>query len=418
MQKQNFIYLVTVIAILSGQYAAGMVFDNRYIPLLQRPRISINKSRSAFSTAYMVSTASSAFNGSQETIPLGQLFGQLDQAQLAKSMVATGFANELPPEYQGVVSKIPWNVAGKRQMQGVNFQWDQKITHWLQTGFSWFFMQVKSHHDFALIASGIESEMGSISVTNSEAILLEQSRRSMFDTLNLNDGNTAQLGFGDIDCYLRVGNVWDYALRFRRIDAGFRLGLLAPTGQSRLADRPASIPFGGNGHWGMYGAFDGMFELREDWIAGLWLRASKRFSDTRCRRMPAGLEPVIFGTITGDASVSPGATVVFAPYIALENVRKGLTLGLNYTLTYHAKDSWCDLRKDPTTPAVLTHVEDFSKWIAEYFTINIQYDFGTLDTNNPFNPVFTVRWDIPSSLFLVNRIDNTHKIELGLSFVF
>jgi hypothetical protein len=239
----------------------------------------------------------------------------------------------------------------------------------------------------------------------------------MFDNLHLYEGNTAQLGFGDIDWYVRVGNMWDYTMRFRRIDAGGRLGVLCPTGQKRELDRPASIPFGGNGYWGAYAAFDGMFELREDWKTGLWFRVSKRFPQTRVNRMPAGLEPENFGVIVNEARVNPGTTVVFAPYFALENLRKGLVLGLNYYLTWHAQDGWTQCSDCPA-PAMLNEVERVSGWVSEYFTINVLYDFGKMSLQRDLNPVLTFRWDIPSSLFVISRVDRAQKVELGLTFVF
>jgi hypothetical protein len=150
MLKQKLTFLTILMATCVGNIAVAMVFDNRYLPLLQRPRLTIDGTRSAFSVAYMVSTASSAFNDRQQDIPLGQLLGSFDQAQLVKSMMAVGRPNLLPTEFQGVVTKIPWVVNGKRQMQGINFQWNQRIIDWVEIGFSWLFMRVNSRNLFTL----------------------------------------------------------------------------------------------------------------------------------------------------------------------------------------------------------------------------------------------------------------------------
>ncbi len=409
-------YLWSLLAtVLVTQYATAMVFDNRFIPLLQRPRLTIDGSQSEFAMKFFMTTANSAFDEHQNSIPLGQLFGKFDQVQLADGIAAFGNPNPLPSEFQGVLSRIPWSVEGKRQAQGLAFAWRQSIIKYLSTGFSWLFMRVNSRHDFKLDAAAIEP---SISLKPGDAVLLDDNRRQLFDMVGIREGNTAQLGFGDIDWYLRVGNMWEYSYRFRRIDAGFRLGALFPTGVTREQNRPASIPFGGNGHWGVYAAVDGMFELKEDWKAGLLLRANKRFKKTRNMRMPVEKEPQIFGATVGPIEVDPGYTVIFSPYVLFENLRKGLALGLNFTLTWHSKDSFCDRRCDQTVPLKLDVVHDQSEWTSEYFTINALYDFGKMKVTRDFNPIVTFRWDVPSSLFIANRVDKAQRISIGIDFTY
>lgn len=407
-------YLGSLIAAFVVQCSYGMVYDNRFIPLLQRPRLTIDGSRSEFAVKWFMTTANKSLNNNQQDIGLPEIFGTFDQVELAKAIAATGKPNPLPSEFQ-VLTSIPWLLNGKRQSQGMAFAWHQSITDWLSTGFSWLFMRVESRDEFKLDINSIEPR---ISLKPGDAILLEDNRRKMLREICIREGNTAQLGFGDIDWYVRVGNMWDYTLRFRRIDTGFRLGGLFPTGVTREPDRPASIPFGGNGHWGIYGALDGMFELREDWKAGLLFRVSKRFAKIRDHRMPVEKEPGIFGAICGPACVNPGVTVVFAPYFLLENLRKGLMLGLNFTLTWHQQDSWTDVRKNKTVPVMLEPVEKRSEWKSEYFTINVLYDFGKVKIQRNFNPIITFRWDIPSTLFIAGGINRAQRVTLGLDFVF
>ncbi len=415
MQKTKRLYIGLFIGVFVSHLATAMVFDNRFIPLLQRPRLTVDGTRSEFSPKLFVTTADKSLNEHQQDIGIGELFGDFDQVELAKAIELTGQRNPLPSEFQGVLAKLPWSVSGKRQSQGVAFVWHQSIIEWLSTGFSWLFMRVESRHEFKLDASSTEPR---IVLKVGDALLLEDNRRDMFGLIGVCDGNTDQFGFGDIDWYLRFGNMWEYALRFRRIDAGFRLGALIPTGVKREEDRPASIPFGGNGHWGIYAAIDAMFELKEDWKAGLLLRVNKRFSKTLNHRMPTGKEPQIFGSVIGLACVNPGATAIVSPYFLLENLRKGLSLGLNLTLTWHFQDSWTDLRGCPTVPVKLENVEKQSEWSSEYFTFNVLYDFGKVKIKREFNPIITFRWDIPSTLFVASRVDRTNRITIGLDFVY
>lgn len=415
MPHITFWYRALLISAFISQCAHALVFDNRHLPLLQRPRLTIDGTRSEFAMKFFMTTAKEAFNSQQETIPLGELFGPFDQVQLAKGIAALGNPNPLPSEFQGILSRIPWEVSGKRQAQGLAFAWHQSIINWLSTGFSWLFMRVESRHDFKLNTKGIEPN---INLTSGDVLLLDENRRDMFSQVCIREGNTAQLGFGDIDWYLRFGNMWEYMYRFRRIDAGVRLGALIPTGVTREPDRPASIPFGGNGHWGVYAAVDALFELKEDWKAGLLLRVNKRFEKTKCMRVPVEKEPSIFGSTVASICVDPGVTAIFSPYVLFENLRAGLALGLNFTLTWHNKDGYRDARADKTVPLNLKEVHDFSEWSSEYFTVNVLYDFGKMKVHRDFNPVVTFRWDIPSTLFTASRVDKAQRVSIGIDFLY
>lgn len=414
MPNTKLMYLGIFIAAFVSNVAYGMVYDNRFIPLFQRPQLVVDNSHSEFAVEWYMTTANNSLNNNQQNIGLPEIFGQFDQVQLADAIAATGKPNPLPSEFQ-VLTRLPWELSGKRQSQGIAFQWNQSLHEWVTMGFSWLFMRVNSRDEFRLNVNAIEPR---VALKPGDAILLENTLHKMFQDIHVKDGNTAQLGFGDIDAYLRVGNRWDYTLKFRSIDVGFRMGGLFPTGVKRELNRPESIPFGGNGHWGIYSAVDGLFELKEDWKAGLLFRVNKRFPKTQLERMPVEKEPSIYGAVVGPARVNPGFTVIFAPYFLLENLRKGLILGVNFTLTWHQKDSWCDKRCDPTVPVMLAPVEQQSEWKSEYFTINVLYDFGKVKVHRDFSPIITFRWDIPSTLFIAGGINRAQRVSLGLDFLF
>ena len=414
MPNTKTMYLGFFIAAFVSHLAQAMVYDNRFIPLFQRPQLIIDDSHSEFAVEWFMTTANNSLNNNQQNIGLPEIFGLFDQVQLANAIAATGKPNPLPSEFQ-VLTRLPWEVSGKRQAQGISFVWNQMLYEWVSIGFSWLFMRVDSRDEFRLDVANIESR---IALKPGDAILLESTLHKMFREINIQDGNTAQLGFGDIDTYIRVGNRWDYTMRFRSIDAGIRFGGLFPTGVTRELNRPESIPFGGNGHWGVYSAVDAMFELKEDWKTGLLFRVNKRFAKTREHRMPVEKEPSIFGAVVGPARVNPGFTFILSPYFLLENLRKGLILGLNFTMTWHQRDRWCDQRCDKSVPVMLEQVRERSSWRSEYFTINVLYDFGKVKANRDFNPIITFRWDVPSTLFIAGGINRAQRITLGLDFVF
>ena len=250
---------------------------------------------------------------------------------------------------------------------------------------------------------------------------VEQARRIAFEEIGLIENNAAQHGIGDIDLYVRGGNMWEYILKCRRIYAGLSFGGFVPTGVKTNLCSAASIPYGGNGFGGLYLKGDALFELKEDIKVGFLLEISKRIARTTLARMPMqASEPYIFGPIIGKAHINPGATLAFSPYFIFENMRGGLGIGVHYTLTSHWRDNWCDRRADQTIPVDLSQVIRTSKWGSDYFTIDIFYDFGKqrTETKHPIEPIVFFRWDIPSMLFVSHNVPKTHKISLGVELAY
>ncbi len=406
------LFLILFVVICVTQQSFAMVFDNRFIPLFQRPRISVEGLPSSFAIDFFAATASKAFDDDEQDIGIPELHGKLDLGVLANAIADTGKPNPLRrADLQG--ARIPFNMDGKIQAQAFTMAYHQRVAHWLSFGFSLLFMRVNSRQVFSL-----DEENTNLILGEGDKQELEEARRRMFTDLGLVDNHTSQLGFGDIDFYLRWGGLWDYTLKCRRIDAGIRLGFLIPTGERHTIFRPASIPFGGDGHWGFYVSGDALFELREDIKVGFLLRVSKRFTRTRNRRMPVRGEPRIFGAVVGLAQVNPGTTVVFSPYFVLENLRKGLGAGVHYTLTSHKEDEWRDRRQDKEPRVKLSRVMDLSEWSSDYVTINVFYDFGKVKVVRSFDPIVSFRWDVPVMFFASSRVAKTHRLSLGVEFGF
>ncbi len=413
MSKTKFLSLFALYTICMSTSLSAMVFDNRFFPLFTRPRLLIEGLPSEFATDVFFTTASSAFDSNEDEIGIPELHGMFDQGKLGESFVRTGRPNPLRTEWHG--STIPWQIEGKIQSQGVTFSYQQALNRWLTFGASWAFFRINSSHTFRLKRNDADKEKTNLFLKAGDETELDRVRREMFTALGITALHANQVGFGDIDAYLRIGTNWNYTFKFRHIDAGLRAGMLAPTGLTRDQNNPASVPVGGNGHWGMYVAGDCLFELKEDLKAGILLRVNKRFTRTKCRRMPACQEPRIFGTIVGNARINPGPTVILSPYFFFENLRRGLGAGVQYTLTKHWKDTWCDDRLNPKTPALLTQVNDRSTWGSSYFTINVLYDFGKMEIKRELDPIVWFRWDVPAMLFVTKNVAKTHKILLGLS---
>lgn len=409
MPKTNHILIALVFMAFVSFSSYAMVYDNQFIPLLRRTRVDIDGCTSFFAMDLFADTASSAYGPNEEQVGLPAIYGVFDQGELGLSMDRAGLPNPTRTDWQGF--KALWDLNGKLQTQGIFFTLHKDITDWISFGASWMFMRANSRHEFHIGKHDLE-------LGRTDILTLDENRREMFEVLGLQENSSAQVGFGDVDFYLRVGHMWDYTLKFKRIDAGGSLGVLIPSGLKHNPNQPTSIPFGGNGHWGIYGALDGLFELKDDMKAGIYLRASKRFPKTQGQRMPAGCEPIIFGALCGPARINPGFTFVFNPYFVMENVRDGLGVGLYYNLTAHQKDKWSDERRDQRVPSVLGSATDYTKWRSEYITLNVFYDFGKVKAFREFDPVLTFNWDVPVRFLVAENVFKTYRIALGVQFAF
>jgi len=248
---------------------------------------------------------------------------------------------------------------------------------------------------------------------------LEETRRRMNDQLALCGSFGSQVGFGDFDVYVGGRNSWEYVGKCKEIYTDFRLGVLVPTGVKQNIHILGSVPFGGNGHWGIYASNWSQFELKEDWKVGFLLRVSRRFQKIQCMRMPIKGEPLPFAPEIGEVKIDPAPTLTLAPYVGFENLREGLGLRVVYTLRYHGTDYWCDARKCPgAVPVDLDKAQELTDWNSDYFTLNAFYDFGKTKIDRELSPIIYAAWDIPSDMLATKRVARTHRISLGVQLTF
>jgi len=414
MFVRNFFIYVFLFCTVFSSFA--MVYDNRFIFLRERQLLYLNDKKHSVILDGFVATASEAVRN-DETSSIPALFGVFDFNHYVQAFVKAGHQNPLMPGETIPTTFI--KPTAKMQAQGValSFYTPLFFQNWLSMGINSFFMRVNTFHDFRLDPS------------------VDDYVRHMLHDVGLSRDQATRYGFGDIDWCLRFGYERTHYFKFRSFNIGARVGALVPTGKKRDISIPSSIPFGGNGHWGMYGALDGLFEVREDLKVGFLFRMSKRFPLTDRQRLPLQNEPGIFGVIAGNARVNPGFTFVFSPMIAFENLRPGLGASLSYTMTKHLEDKWSDARSgacaiphlldgDPVVenkkyiPVNLEQIEKLSSWGSDYFTLQVFYNFGTLEKDMQAEPIISFKWDIPVSLFVTDNIFKTHKISLGIECAF
>ncbi len=393
---------------------SAMVYDNRYFPLLQYPYISVPGRPSHVTGDFFITTASNATDNADRSIGIPELSGPFDQAQLAYSMTLAGFPDPLSP---GLLNgQLPWNMYGKLQTQGFAYSYRQKVWCGFSVGILGFAMRSNSSIDFYFNSSKTSGETPIL--TESDVQALDETRRTMFTTLGLACNHVQQGGLGDTELYLRWYDHWDYSFKLRSLEYAFRLGLLVPTGVKRNINEPASVPFGGNGHWGIYVSGDTEAELKEDWKVGGLLRLSKRFARTRMERLPLDNEPQIFGVITAPVSIDPGLTAIFSAYTQWEGIRDGLGVRLQYTLINHNRDHWIDARLTQIPLVQLEPVERYSGWASEYVTVSAFYDFSRIAGECGIKPIVRGMWDIPFTLLVGHRFVHSYKVSLGLEFNF
>ncbi len=401
-----------VVCALVSCSSVAMVFDNRFLPLFQRPWIAPDNGRSFVSSTVFAVTTSTAYDRFSQECPLPRIFGEYDLGMLALAMVDLGYPDPFKTEWQG--ARIPWFVNGKFQGQGVDICWQQQLSRHVAIGASFMAMRLVSWYDFSLKG---RSDVDLVLKPNDQAEL-ERARLCIHEKLGLCSDVARQRGIGDIDAYVRFGGHWDYCHKFRTIQSGLRLGILMPTARARDVHYPSWIPLGGDGHWGLYAMIDALFELKEDIKVGCLMRASKRWARTLCRRVPVRCEPTIFGALETPVSINPGATLVAAPHCTFECLRDGLGLRVMYTLVKHFEDAWI-VQRPQTAPFHTCSLESTTEWASEYFSLNIFYDISKIRTEaRALCPIVSFCWDIPFAMWVSNNSAKTNRVSLGVELSF
>ncbi|KIX85537.1 hypothetical protein J120_01030 [candidate division TM6 bacterium JCVI TM6SC1] len=411
---RNPLYILVGLVLLVSSLSHAMVFDNRYLPLLQKPFITIPCTSTNIIIDGIFSTASRAYGREDEEIPLFEIEGIFNQVPLARSFLLAGLPDPFstfPDLYRA--ENINYILNGKLQMQGADVYIRQNLSPRWSVGLDMAVMKVNSRINFELKERDIELVLSQVDYSQIDFI-----RRTMLNTLGVDCGYNVQRGFSDIDMYARYARIWNYQYKFRRIETALRMGVLFPTGKRINIYEPTSIPFGGNGHWGFYGQFEAEFEVKEDWFAGFWTRLSGRAPRTYTARMPAGKEHPRYGVVVGPARVSPSPTFVFMPYAVAQNLREGFGAGVRYNLVVHGQDSWEDARIDKTIPVNLHELRERSSWSSEYFSLNVFYDFGKVKVDRAMAPILSIVWDIPSVLLIGNHFPRTYRVTVGLQLSF
>lgn len=406
------LYVLMFIASLFTSVQAT-IFDNRYVPFLQRPYIIVPEKPSHGYFDFFFATASQAFGDRDREIGIPELSGPYNQSAVAKSFVALDCPNPLPSRFQN--RNILWGSDGKLLIQGFEFALHKQISPHFYTGFFWYFMHVNATSNFFLNIT----ESGMADLSRSDVQLLDRIRREMNQCAGLVTGDySSQTGLGDLDAYLLWERDWNYVLKFRSIRVQASVGGLFPVGQSRDIFKPTSIPFGGDGFWGAYIAGQVEFEVKEDIKVGMFARASKRFERTKLERIPLHCEPIAYAPLVSKVEINPGPTFVWMGWADFEGVHNGLGARILVTLRRHWQDHWNICCNQTCNCVNLCTLEELSQWGSDYITLNAFYDFGKVKSCRRYEPIVFFAWDIPSNLLSTEKVVKTNKIMLGIEMSF
>ncbi len=417
------------VIMLCGVYASctAMVVDNRFFPLFPKPYTRTKERPSQFSAEVFFMAADSSYGDREESIGWPEIFGRYDQTNESQGMVDLGLPSPLLDEWRGF--DIKWRMDGKLQAQGIALYYDQAITEQFSFGGTWLFMKSNSWHNFFF-----DNNNSTGRFTDADRLELDQERRQMNQILGLCGPEAKQSGSGDIELYIRYGYLSEYCYKFRRMDVGLKVGALIPTGVKRNIFSPASVPFGGDGFWGFYVQGEGEFELKEDLIAGIMIRASKRIAKTRLERCIVVLNngnmqivdnSLLYGVLAAPIFVDPGATIMASPYVALDHVRAGLGGRLRYTLVVHEPDDWRDRRPENLRPVAIPEslgnerpLDEKLRWAYDYVSLTAYYDFNSFTCDEGLAARVYLTWDFPVQLFKAYNMSKTNKISLGVEVHF
>jgi len=146
MVKNRF-FIIAAILLITGQSIRAMVYDNRYFPLFPLPYVTMADRNSYVTTSLFATTASKLFQREDNEIGLQELWGNYNQATVARAIECAGKPNLLLPIWRGY--DLKWHMEGKQQSQGFSLSFEKSIGDWFFFGANTLFMRVDAYTEFS-----------------------------------------------------------------------------------------------------------------------------------------------------------------------------------------------------------------------------------------------------------------------------
>ncbi len=433
-------WILLLILSCTSSSLLGMTYDNRFFPLLDKPiRRHENPGFFFRLQPFVMFAHDSSIREEEfddENSHLFDMEGGLYYSSLHDSIKLSGKSSELlvHPDLLLRCRNLWWSRPGRLDSAGLALRWYYSLTNHWEIGGSSLLMGARSRFTTFLRTPG------DIVLTPGDKSDIQTSQSRFMDLAGIKSFLWTKFGVGDTDLYLRFGAHKDYFLRCKTLDAGIKLGMIAPTGVQHELDNPASLPFGGNGHWGLY--FDGAVdsELKDDLFAGFNLRFIHRFRDTKSIRVPLlkqGIADRTDSTSVSDSSdgtrdfknlplsfaphikrvrVDSGFTFVFSPYVGFGDLRDGFGVQIGYTLILHNHDRLSP-REDDEFPLIDRELfQHRSEWNREYVTVSLMYDLAKDREYRGRAPLLSLDVDIPVDILASKQSFKTYAVSLRIEW--
>jgi len=261
---------------------------------------------------------------------------------------------------------------------------------------------------------------------------VERVRLDVHREIGLSFDDWDATGFGDLDVYLRWRGIWDHVLLLKSLNANLIGGVLFPTSISKARDNFNSVPFMGNGHWGLYVDVVTEAELKTDIKLGLMLGLAGQLPRKKERRIAVFREPSPFSALIAKTTVRPGVTFKTSPYLLLENITDGFHINARYTYLRHTSDTWRDRRKEIDVDSYLTRQGNdeaevkeikenrkekkrLTSWRAHFISLRLSYDSKAALKKWFLRPTFFFQLDSP---FSGKGVTKTHQFTCGVELHF
>ncbi|HSW76159.1 MAG TPA: hypothetical protein VLG50_03900 [Candidatus Saccharimonadales bacterium] len=399
----------------------SMVWDNRYFPWFDQLYTGSDSRHSNLDVQGFFIHGGDAFRHQnraleeEQIVSYPELWGELQLAQVGKSLTAVGLQNPIPADWLWL-SDFDVRMPASLEGQGIALAGYGALTNHIGIGGSVFIMNLNSL--VSLVPAQETFTKLHLNDPGNQA-LFTQTIQKFLQELKINSTTCNEVGVGDVVVYLNIYDVHEYRYKFRKIDWGVYLGLIIPSGTRANIHNLASVPFGGpyGSSWGWFIAPRAEFELREDLKFGIQGRLTQRMDTCFTGRIPIGKEQPLFAPVVGKINVDIEPTLSLSTYLAFEDLRAGFGIQAKYTLSFHDHDIFSTHIKDSTLRPKFNDMNFFSGWTQEYGTIRLFYDVGH-DKTWDWRPIVYFTWDIPMNHLGGRGFAKTNRVSIGCNFNF
>jgi len=414
--------VVIGLSLLGIQYSSvmPMCWDNRYFPLFEHMYTGADSRESNLDTTFFVIKGGDAFrfqsraNKEELAITFPELWGELDLVQVANSMVKAGEPNPLPDDWlwlSEIKAFMPASIEGQG---GIISGFVPFLSHFGIGGS----IMVQQLNNFVSVVPGNEAiSKLNLNTPGNQAVFMQTMQR-IYQTIGINSTASQSVGVGDIVLYASLHDTHEYKYKFHKLDWGVLGGIIIPNGLKQDFSNLASLPFGGMfGGWAWFLVPRAEFELRDDLIFGFQARIIQRFDHCAISRIPFGNENMLFAPKVGQVYIDQGTTYSVAPYFVFQNIRAGLGVQLQYTITGHEHDYFSSNCIANGNKPQFCEMNYYSAWTQEYFTFKLFYDIG-YDKNWKNKPSAYFIWDIPMNHVAGKGFARTNRVSIGCNINF